>query len=69
VGGGSKNRLLCQATADASGLPVHAFTLEGTAVGNIANQLVGLKAVSSVAEFRALYSKQLKPKVYEPRPK
>ena len=49
VGGGSKNRLLCQATATASGLPVHAFTLEGTAVGNIASQLIGLKAVKNLA--------------------
>lgn len=66
VGGGSKNRLLCQATADASGLPVHAFTLEGTAVGNIASQLVGLRAVSGIAAFRAHFARQLSPKVYLP---
>lgn len=66
VGGGSKNRLLCQATADASGLPVHAFTLEGTAVGNIASQLVALRAVRNRTEFRAHFAKQLKPTVYHP---
>ena len=66
VGGGSKNRLLCQATADASGLPVHAFSIEGTAVGNLASQLVGLRAVRSLAEFRQLFSKQLKPTIYTP---
>jgi len=67
VGGGSKNRLLCQATADASGLPVHAFTLEGTAVGNIASQLIGLRAVPSLAAFRAVIARQLKPTIYQPR--
>ena len=66
VGGGSKNRLLCQATADASGLPVHAFTLEGTAVGNIASQLIGLKAVKNLKTFREHFSKQLKPAIYTP---
>ena len=66
VGGGSKNRLLCQATADASGLPVHAFTLEGTATGNIASQLVALRAVPSLAAFRAVLGRQLKPKIYQP---
>ncbi|HEY0862637.1 MAG TPA: rhamnulokinase family protein [Lacunisphaera sp.] len=66
VGGGSKNRLLCQATADASGLPVHAFTLEGTAVGNIASQLIGLRAVKNLKTFREYFSKQLKPTIYRP---
>ncbi len=66
VGGGSKNRLLCQATADASGLPVHAFTLEGTAVGNIASQLIGLKAVKNLKTFREHFAKQLKPTIYNP---
>ena len=66
VGGGSKNRLLCQATADASGLPVHAFTLEGTAVGNIASQLVGLRAVRNLAAFRQHFSKQIKATIYQP---
>jgi rhamnulokinase len=66
VGGGSKNRLLCQATADASGLPVHAFTLEGTAVGNIASQLIGLRVVRNLAEFRTHFAKQIKATIYQP---
>ena len=66
VGGGSKNRLLCQATADASGLPVHAFTLEGTAVGNIASQLIGLRAVKNLQTFREHFAKQIKATIYNP---
>jgi rhamnulokinase len=68
VGGGSRNRLVCQATADASGLPVHAFTLEGSAVGNIASQLVALRAVRSLARFRERFAGQLSPTVYSARP-
>jgi rhamnulokinase len=67
VGGGSKNRLLCQATADASGLPVHAFTLEGTAVGNIASQLIGLRAVRNLAAFREILGRQIKANIYQPQ--
>jgi rhamnulokinase len=67
VGGGSKNRLLCQATANASGLPVVSFALEGSTVGNLANQLIALKAVKNLAEFRALYSPTLKQTTYQPR--
>jgi len=67
VGGGSKNRLLCQATANASGVPVVSFALEGTAVGNLASQLVALKAVKNTAAFRALFGKTLKQTVYTPR--
>jgi rhamnulokinase len=66
VGGGSKNRLLCQATADASGIPVVSFSLEGTAVGNMANQLIALHAVKNLATFRAQLASDLKQTVYQP---
>ncbi len=67
IGGGSKNRLLCQATADACGLPVAAFDLEGSAVGNLANQFIALGAVKNLAQFRANLSRTLAKKIYNPR--
>jgi len=67
VGGGSKNRLLCQATADATGIPVLSFNLEGTAVGNIASQLIALGAVKDLATFRRHLGAGLKQKTYSPR--
>lgn len=67
VGGGSKNRLLCQATADAAGVPVVSFVLEGTAVGNLARQLIALGAVKNLPTFRVLFGKTLKQTIYTPR--
>lgn len=67
VGGGSKNRLLCQATADAAGLPVVSFDLEGSAVGNLASQLIAIGAVKDLATFRKHLGATLKQKVYTPR--
>ncbi|MBS0661704.1 MAG: rhamnulokinase [Verrucomicrobia bacterium] len=67
VGGGSKNRLLCQATANAAGVPVVSFNLEGTAVGNIASQLVALRAVKDLATFRRHLGEGLQQKTYRPR--
>jgi rhamnulokinase len=67
VGGGSKNRLLCQATANESGLPVVSFALEGTAVGNIASQLIALGAVKDLPTFRRLLGARLAKKIYHPQ--
>lgn len=67
VGGGSKNRLLCQATANAAGIPVVSFSLEGTAVGNLASQLIALGAVKDLKTFRRLLAGNLEQKTYPPR--
>jgi len=67
VGGGSKNRLLCQATADASGLPVVSFQLEGTAVGNLASQLISLGVVKDIQTFRRHLARDLNQQIYQPR--
>ena len=67
VGGGSKNRLLCHATANAAGIPVVSFALEGTAVGNIASQLIALRAVKDLPTFRRLIGATLAKKIYAPR--
>jgi rhamnulokinase len=67
VGGGSRNKLMCQATADAAGIPVVSFNLEGTAVGNIASQLIALGEVKNLAEFRRQLERGLARADYTPR--
>lgn len=68
VGGGSKNRLLCQATADAAGVPVVSFSLEGAAVGNLASQLIALGAVKDLATFRARLAREIRQTICTPAP-
>jgi rhamnulokinase len=54
IGGGSRNRLLNQFTADATGCRVIAGPVEATAIGNILMQAIGLRHLSSLEEGRAL---------------
>ena len=54
VGGGSRNRLLNQFTADATGRDVLAGPIEATALGNIAMQMVATRVVTSLAQARQI---------------
>jgi rhamnulokinase len=52
IGGGSRNRILNQFTANATGLPVFAGPSEATSVGNMLVQAMGLGYFDSVARIR-----------------
>lgn len=67
VGGGIKNELLNQLTADATGLKVTAGPVEGTIIGNIGVQALATGVISDLREFRNIVSKTFKPKQYYPQ--
>lgn len=68
VGGGSQNALLCQLTADRTGLAVEAGPTEATAIGNIIVQARAQGLVSgSLDSLRALVRRAFPPVRYEPR--
>ncbi len=66
IGGGSRNELLCQFTADATGLPVVAGPAEATAIGNILVQAMAMGQVSSLAEMRTIIRGSFALRTYEP---
>ncbi len=67
IGGGSKNRVLNQFTADATGCAVIAGPAEATALGNIAVQLLATGRASSLAEARAIIDRSFPTETFEPR--
>lgn len=67
VGGGVRNKLLCQLTADITGLPVVAGPEEATALGNMLLQTRALGEVGSLAEMRRLVARSAPVVRYEPR--
>ncbi|MEV7797267.1 FGGY-family carbohydrate kinase [Streptomyces sp. NPDC087512] len=67
VGGGSRNDLLCQLTADATGLPVIAGPTEATALGNILVQARAAGLVADLAAMRRLVASTQHLRRYSPR--
>ncbi|WP_022917099.1 rhamnulokinase [Ruania albidiflava] len=67
VGGGSQNSLLCQATADATGLPVLAGPVEGTALGNALVQARAAGVLSGDrTALRAVAARTADVRTYQP---
>lgn len=66
VGGGCQNALLCQLTADATGLVVEAGPAEASALGNAIVQAEALGLVPQ-GEGRSLVARSFPPVVYRPR--
>lgn len=67
IGGGSRNYLLNQFTANATGLTVVAGPYEGTAIGNLIVQAMADGTVSDLKQGRAIIKQSVKVKTYEPR--
>jgi len=67
VGGGSKNELLNQFAANATGLKVYAGPDEATASGNCMVQALGLGIIKDMGETRKLINSGFNIKEYEPR--
>ena len=68
VGGGALNEVLCQLTADACGVAVHAGPVEAAAIGNALMQLKGLDVIDAdLGSMRALVSRSFPTTVFEPR--
>ena len=66
VGGGSKNRLICQWLANLADKPVIAGPPETTSYGNFIVQLKGLGEINDFTEGREIIRSSVDVKVYEP---
>jgi rhamnulokinase len=67
VGGGSRNVLLNQFTADAIGRPVMTGPVEATATGNVLMQMLALGYIASLEEGRDLVRRSFEMRTYLPR--
>ncbi|HNW85623.1 MAG TPA: rhamnulokinase family protein [Candidatus Limiplasma sp.] len=68
VGGGSQNQVLNQMTADCTGLPVFAGPAEGTAIGNLAAQMIAAGELSGLAEARQAIRRSFSVQTFLPQP-
>lgn len=66
IGGGTKDRLLCQMSADCLNIDVTAGPIEATALGNIVLQLIALGEIKDVDEGRKIIENTEKIKCFKP---
>jgi rhamnulokinase len=66
VGGGGKNELLSQMTADATGRTVVVGPYEATAMGNVLVQAMATNEVRDIAHLRKIVARSFELKTYEP---
>lgn len=69
VGGGCKNTMISQFTANALGTEVTAGPIEATAIGNIAAQLIALGEIKDLRQARAVIKSSFEIKSYFPQDK
>ena len=67
VGGGSKNEMLNQFTADAIERPVIAGPDEGTVIGNLLVQAMGVGAIADVRQLRRVVENSFPTRLFEPQ--
>jgi rhamnulokinase len=65
IGGGAKNDLLNQFTANATGMEVIAGPSEATAIGNMLIQAKAMGKVNSIGEIRQIVSNSVDLKIYQ----
>jgi len=67
IGGGTKNRLLNQFTADATKRTVVTGPVEATAIGNVLMQAIGLKHLGSLSDARKVVRSSFDVEEYHPK--
>lgn len=67
IGGGIRNRLLCQMITDALGIPVTTGPAEATTAGNICTQALATGQLSSVSDIAKVIKSSFKLTEYKPR--
>jgi rhamnulokinase len=68
IGGGTKNRLLNQFTANATNREVITGPVEATAIGNVLMQAIGLAHLGSLVDARAVVRASFDVEAYHPVP-